>query len=97
MAILSLLTRAFFLLSTSIQGIKRHSRGDDKSDDTLRRRGLVNAKARRNMRLFEDLGYSCTRAAASLGTFDIVAIGPTDICSFNARRGTGREPKSWSG
>ncbi len=33
----------------------------------------------RSMRLLESLGYACTRAAASLGVWDIVAIGPTDI------------------
>lgn len=33
----------------------------------------------RSMKLLEAMGYACTRAAASLGTFDIVAIGPTDI------------------
>ena len=32
----------------------------------------------RSMRL-EAAGYSCTRAAASLGAWDIVAIGPTDV------------------
>lgn len=31
------------------------------------------------MRLLELAGYQCTRAAASLGTWDIVAIGSVDI------------------
>ena len=31
------------------------------------------------IRILEAAGYACTRAAASLGVFDIVAIGPTDI------------------
>jgi hypothetical protein len=31
------------------------------------------------MRLLETLGYRCTRAAASLGTWDIIGIGSTDI------------------
>lgn len=45
----------------------------------------MNAKAKgtrnehRSMALLEAAGYSCTRAAASLGIFDIVAIGPTDV------------------
>jgi hypothetical protein len=26
-----------------------------------------------------EAGYACTRAAASLGVFDIVGIGPTDV------------------
>ncbi len=30
------------------------------------------------MRALEALGYSCTRAAASLGMWDIIAIGPND-------------------
>lgn len=33
----------------------------------------------RSMKLLESLGYCCTRAAASLGVWDIVGIGPTDI------------------
>ena len=41
------------------------------------------AKGTRNeyksIRLLESLGYACTRAAASLGVFDIIAISPTDI------------------
>lgn len=42
----------------------------------------MNAKAKgsRNehkaMRILESAGYACTRAAASLGVFDIVAVGP---------------------
>lgn len=47
--------------------------------------GTVNTSAKgrkreyRSMRLLESLGYRCVRSAASLGTFDLVAIGPTDI------------------
>ena len=33
----------------------------------------------RSMQLLEAAGYACTRAAASLGVFDIVGIGPSDI------------------
>lgn len=45
----------------------------------------VNAKAkgsrneRRTMRLLEAAGYACTRAAASLGVFDVIGIGAIDI------------------
>lgn len=45
----------------------------------------MNAKAkgsraeRKAMRLLESIGYACTRAAASLGTFDVVAVGPRDV------------------
>jgi hypothetical protein len=38
-----------------------------------------NRQEHRSMRLLEAMGYACTRSAASLGAFDIVAIGPTDI------------------
>jgi hypothetical protein len=31
------------------------------------------------MRLLEAAGYACTRAAASLGAWDIIAIGSADI------------------
>jgi hypothetical protein len=31
------------------------------------------------MKLLEAMGYCCTRAAASLGAWDIVGIGPTDV------------------
>jgi Holliday junction resolvase len=34
---------------------------------------------RRTMRLLESSGYACTRAAASLGVFDVVGVGSTDI------------------
>lgn len=33
----------------------------------------------RSIRLLEAAGYQCTRAAASLGVWDIVGIGSTDI------------------
>ena len=33
----------------------------------------------RSIKLLESAGYACTRAAASLGVFDLVGIGPTDI------------------
>ena len=45
----------------------------------------MNAKAKgtrnehRSMRLLEAAGYAVTRAAASLGTWDLVAIGSTDV------------------
>lgn len=31
------------------------------------------------MRLLEAMGYRCTRSAASLGEWDVIAIGPTDV------------------
>jgi len=33
----------------------------------------------RAMRVLEASGYACTRAAASLGVFDVIGIGPRDI------------------
>jgi Holliday junction resolvase len=33
----------------------------------------------RAMTILEGAGYACTRAAASLGVFDVIAIGPVDI------------------
>lgn len=45
----------------------------------------MNSKAKgaraehKSIRLLEAAGYSCTRAAASLGVFDIVATGANDV------------------
>lgn len=33
----------------------------------------------KSMRIFEAMGYSCTRSAASLGAFDIIGVSGTDI------------------
>ncbi|MGH9402124.1 MAG: hypothetical protein ACRD2P_08465 [Terriglobia bacterium] len=33
----------------------------------------------RSIRLLEAAGYACTRAAASLGAFDIIGVGSTDV------------------
>ena len=33
----------------------------------------------RTMKLLESMGYACTRAAASLGVWDVVGVGPTDF------------------
>jgi Holliday junction resolvase len=33
----------------------------------------------RSIRLLEAAGYQCTRAAASLGVWDLVGIGSTDV------------------
>lgn len=38
-----------------------------------------NRNEHRSIKLLERRGYACTRAAASLGVFDIVAISATDI------------------
>ena len=45
----------------------------------------MNSKAKgaraehRTMKLLESMGYACTRAAASLGVWDVVGVGPTDF------------------
>jgi Holliday junction resolvase len=42
-----------------------------------KRKGARNE--RRSMALLEAAGYRCTRAAASLGAWDVIGIGKTDI------------------
>lgn len=46
-----------------------------------------NRNEHRSMRLLESVGYRCTRAAGSLGTFDIVGVSATDIvlCQVKSR------------
>jgi hypothetical protein len=47
--------------------------------------GQVNAKRKgnraeyRSMAILEAAGYRCSRSAASLGVFDVIGIGPTDV------------------
>lgn len=38
-----------------------------------------NRAERRCMRILEAAGYLCSRAAASLGLFDVIAVGPRDV------------------
>lgn len=42
---------------------------------------------RRSIAILEAAGYRCTRAAGSLGAWDVVGIGPTDIvlCQVKTR------------
>lgn len=42
----------------------------------------------RAMRLLEAAGYVCTRASASLGLFDVIAIGPADVRLVQVKAGT---------
>jgi Holliday junction resolvase len=44
--------------------------------NTKRKGGRAEHRA---MRILEASGYACTRAAASLGVFDVIAIGAADI------------------
>ena len=46
----------------------------------------------RSMRLLEAAGYRCTRSAASLGEWDVIGIGTTDIVLVQVK--TGRWPGS---
>lgn len=39
------------------------------------------------MRLLEAIGYSCVRAGGSLGMFDVIALGPTDIKCLQVKSG----------
>jgi hypothetical protein len=39
------------------------------------------------MRLLEAAGYACTRSAASLGPWDIVAIGSADVVLVQVKTG----------
>jgi Holliday junction resolvase len=41
----------------------------------------------RAMKILESSGYSCTRAAASLGVFDVVAIGARDVRLIQVKSG----------
>jgi Holliday junction resolvase len=42
----------------------------------------------RSMKLLAATGYACTRAAASLGVFDIIGIGSSDVvlCQVKSNR-----------
>jgi Holliday junction resolvase len=40
---------------------------------------------RRTIKLYEALGYRCTKSGASLGTWDIVAIGTSDTCVIQVK------------
>ena len=42
----------------------------------------------RAMRILEAAGYVCTRAGASLGLFDVVAIGPADVRLVQVKAGS---------
>jgi Holliday junction resolvase len=44
-------------------------------------------RERRAIALLEAAGYRCTRAAASLGTFDVVAVGPRDVKLLQVKSG----------
>ena len=41
----------------------------------------------RAIRILQAAGYVCTRAGGSLGLFDVIAIGPTDIRCVQVKSG----------
>jgi len=47
----------------------------------------------RSIAVLEAAGYRCTRSAASLGEWDIVGVGPTDVvlCQVKTRDWPGKE------
>jgi Holliday junction resolvase len=49
------------------------------------RRAKGTRKEHRSMRLVESAGYACTRAAASLGAWDIIAISATAVVQVKTR------------
>lgn len=55
----------------------------------MRQGEFLNTKAKgnrnehRSIAILEAAGYRCTRAAASLGVFDIIGIGSTDVVLYN--------------
>lgn len=40
--------------------------------------------------VLEAAGYLCTRAGGSLGTFDVIAIGPRDVKAIQVKAGMSR-------
>lgn len=42
----------------------------------------------RSIRLLEAAGYACTRAAASLGAWDVIAVSATDILLVQVKSNT---------
>ena len=40
--------------------------------------------------LLEAAGYLCTKSGGSLGLFDVIAIGPTDVRAMQVKSGTKR-------
>jgi len=53
-------------------------------------KGTVNE--RRSIRILEDAGYRCTRAAGSLGAWDIVGVGATDVVLVQVKTGNWPRP-----
>jgi hypothetical protein len=60
-------------------------RGQGTDHMNAKRKGT--AREHRSLALLESLGYRCTRAAASLGAWDIIGVGSTDVvlCQVKSR------------
>ena len=43
---------------------------------------------RRAIKILETAGYCCTKAGASLGVFDVIALGPSDVRCIQVKSGT---------
>jgi Holliday junction resolvase len=54
----------------------------------MKRKG--SSAERRCIRILEAAGYCCTKAGGSLGIFDVIALGPTDIRAIQVKAGTSR-------
>jgi hypothetical protein len=73
--------------ATRTERTKTPERATSKESTTGNERtnGRINAKRKgsraehRSIRLLESLGYSCTRAAGSLGAWDVIGVGSTDF------------------
>ena len=44
----------------------------------------------RCIRILEAAGYCCTKAGGSLGVFDVIALGPTNVRAIQVKAGTAR-------
>lgn len=54
-----------------------------------------NRQEHRSMQLLESPGYCCTKSGASLGVFDVVAIGPTDVVLLQCKSNDWRAASRW--
>lgn len=59
---------------------------------------MFNAKAkgsrneRKTIRLLEAAGYRCTKSGSSLGVWDVIGIGPTDLVLVQVKSNRGPDP-----
>jgi hypothetical protein len=54
-------------------------RSGEKEQSSVNRKAKGTRNEHRSIRILESAGYRCTRAAASLGEWDIIGIGSTDV------------------